>query len=767
MERTNPLTKGSSSFFCFGDNNAIDKKSRCTFADRGLFLFVGSKQRFIKTSFTRTKRKNNYDKKRFQLYIFLRRIKAIMISSGGNQMNERIRRILTRLVKKPETKMAELTTSLSLTRRQINYSIKQFNEELLENGLPQIRRNHMGDFIIPLEVLRMISLEQNKEDSSAMVTIFSEYERIAIMLSYLCTNTGYIGMDHFTQILSVSRNTIQEDLKKAKQFVSKYALSIHYDRQSGYQLQGLERRILQLLSDLIKQHSLFRLDDIKGKLAPTIPEEEVVHLIHNMEQLLHLRYSDESIDYLQSAVRMTLQRATSPIASKDEMVQIEIRKTPEYKVLTILLQDTPWSSMSPNYLSWLALLFLTSNIFERKTTQVFDSDSELRCLISEMVTSFQNQTLIMIEDREAFERRILGHLRPACFRIKYNLSLGMYSLDSLVQDSNHAILKDLMKELIVPTENWLGRAFPNDELALLSYYFGFQLMSPRQIAAQLPRAVVVCANGVMVSKLMRENLKKLFPELHFLASFSVRDFYKFGTDYDLVFTTTALNSELPQFIIDPIMTYKQQISLRYRVLKELGLNEVDRSVDELFSVIRTYAQVNDTKQLREELEYFLLKQKQDSPLENFKALPSLTDYLKPDFIRKTSEKLTWQQAVKFACHPLLENQMITELFIQDCLDQIEEQGYAGYLGSQTCIPHTAPQNGVLKDGISLLIAAEPIAFPNGKKIHFIYPLSFYDLTKHLKAVNQLADISNDSTFLNRLKESSDTKTAYQLIRQVT
>jgi Uri superfamily endonuclease len=88
MERTNPLTKGSSSFFCFGDNNAIDKKSRCTFADRGLFLFVGSKQRFIKTSFTRTKRKNNYDKKRFQLYIFLRRIKAIMISSGMNGSEE-------------------------------------------------------------------------------------------------------------------------------------------------------------------------------------------------------------------------------------------------------------------------------------------------------------------------------------------------------------------------------------------------------------------------------------------------------------------------------------------------------------------------------------------------------------------------------------------------------------------------------------------------------------------------------------------------------
>lgn len=132
--------------------------------------------------------------------------------------------------------------------------------------------------------------------------------------------------------------------------------------------------------------------------------------------------------------------------------------TPEFRMLMILVHETGWS-LSKSYMEWFTLLFLTSNIFESKTTQNYDSDQELRKLISQMVENFQNQTLILIDDREDFERRILSHLRPACFRIRYNLSLGVYSIDSLIKDSNHAILIDLMKELIIPIENWLNKAF--------------------------------------------------------------------------------------------------------------------------------------------------------------------------------------------------------------------------------------------------------------------------------------------------------------------
>jgi len=189
--------------------------------------------------------------------------------SGGEEMNERIRDIITYLIKKPEAKMAELTNALSLTKRQINYAIQQFNAELSLNKMPEISRNHTGDFMIPLEVLKIFTTSITDDQLSYNEQIFSENERAACLICYLCTRIDYISMDHLTDLLMVSRNTVQEDLKKAEWIVSKYALSIHYDRKSGYQLRGLERRVLQLLSDLVKQYDFLRKLEIKQLSAGT------------------------------------------------------------------------------------------------------------------------------------------------------------------------------------------------------------------------------------------------------------------------------------------------------------------------------------------------------------------------------------------------------------------------------------------------------------------------------------------------------------------
>ena len=271
----------------------------------------------------------------------------------------------------------------------------------------------------------------------------------------------------------------------------------------------------------------------------------------------------------------------------------------------------------------------------------------------------------------------------------------------------------------------------------------------------------------MVSKVIRESLEKLFTELQFLSSFSVRDFYQFEVDYDLVFTTIPLETDLPQFIIDPIMTYKEQISLRYRVLNELGINEIDQSVDRLMGIIQKYSDAPSSKELKEELQYFLLQEKQDSPLENTKVLPSLTYYLKPNYITVIDEDITWEDAVALACKPLMDNQIINDEFLLDCLQQMRQPNYAGYFGEKTCIPHTTAEHGVQREGISLLISKKPIEFPNRKGIQIIFPLSFLDLTKHLKAINQIADISTNQEFLSELFSKKETKTIYQFIRQFT
>lgn len=677
-------------------------------------------------------------------------------------MNERIRNILALLIKNPQIKLTEMTAALELTRRQINYAITQFNDELAAKKLPLIVRSHSGSFILPLEVLQLAAAGSEAE---AQTAYYSESERAALVLLLLINHSEYVSADHVTDFLGVSKSTAAEDIKRADWLAEKYALRIGYDRINGYQLLGSDHRVAQLLSDLVKRYPAAQREQVREELADTVSEEKVMYLIHGMEQMLHLSYSDESIDYLQSALRYLINRGLQ-VKKESAFFVGDVTQTPEYRMLAMFVYEKQWQ-LPKDYLQWAALLFLTSNIFEKKTTQEYDSDETLQRLISEMVSRFETQTLIVVEDRENFERRILNHLRPACFRIKYHLSLGAYSLDSLIQDSNHAILIDLMKELVIPIENWIGKAFSNEELDLLSYYFGFQLTNHNSAAMQKPRAAVVCRNGVMVSKLMRENLKKLFPELHFLAAFSIRDFYKFGTDYNLVFTTTPLKTQLAQYVLNPIMSYQEQIHLRYRVLNDLGLNEVDHTVAELLGIIQRYTEVKEAAGLRKELQAFLIREEQDSPLEEFRVLPALTNYLKPEFVTCATQPLDWQEALKRACQPLIDAQIITNAFYNDCIRQIEEADYSGYLGTKVSIPHTTVDHGILKDGISLLVSKKPICFPGGHLIQLVVPLAFFDLTKHLRAINQLADLSTNESFLADIIATENEKEVYQKIRKLT
>lgn len=90
-----------------------------------------------------------------------------------------------------------------------------------------------------------------------------------------------------------------------------------------------------------------------------------------------------------------------------------------------------------------------------------------------------------------------------------------------------------------------------------------------------------------------------------------------------------------------------------------------------------------------------MKQDESTPLDNFQVLPSLTHYLRPNYVQVIDQEMTWEEAVSLACQPLLDHQIIDSRFINDCVNQIKQPGYAGYLGMRTCIPHTTVDKGSL------------------------------------------------------------------------
>ena len=148
-------------------------------------------------------------------------------------MNKRIREILKMIIKNPEMKLSALTSELDLTRRQINYAINQFNEDLEMKNIPTIQRSHSGDITVPIEVIQMMSqLDQETVDEQATLAL-TEGERGALIVMTLITNIEYVSLDHLLDIVEVSKTTIMDDIKRTDALLRNYSLTIQYDRING------------------------------------------------------------------------------------------------------------------------------------------------------------------------------------------------------------------------------------------------------------------------------------------------------------------------------------------------------------------------------------------------------------------------------------------------------------------------------------------------------------------------------------------------------
>ena len=101
------------------------------------------------------------------------------------------REIISILLKNPTIKSSELADKLSLTRRQVNYAITQFNQEMALNRLPGIVRKNDGTFFVPLEVVQTIT------ENFISNELYSDQERVVIILYILALNNEYTSVNIF------------------------------------------------------------------------------------------------------------------------------------------------------------------------------------------------------------------------------------------------------------------------------------------------------------------------------------------------------------------------------------------------------------------------------------------------------------------------------------------------------------------------------------------------------------------------------------------
>lgn len=123
---------------------------------------------------------------------------------------------------------------------------------------------------------------------------------------------------------------------------------------------------------------------------------------------------------------------------------------------------------------------------------------------------------------------------------------------------------------------------------------------------------------------------------------------------------------------------------------------------------------------------------------------------------------SWEEAIKIASHPLLEKGYIEPRYIDTMISKVNELGFYIVLSEDVAMPHSRPEDGVLKMGMSLLKLNTPAKFGNNN-VQIVVTLAAKDNESHIDALTNLVELLNDDEKIEKIKLAKTNQEILEII----
>lgn len=118
---------------------------------------------------------------------------------------------------------------------------------------------------------------------------------------------------------------------------------------------------------------------------------------------------------------------------------------------------------------FITLYLLTANIFSSKV-ELEEEIPNIVSAIDSMLRQFEQSACIYFQDRNALIEKLLQHIKPAYYRIKYQLTDSI--LVQGILDEEYKEIKHLVKRSLYPLEQLIGSSIPNNEIEYITMLIG-------------------------------------------------------------------------------------------------------------------------------------------------------------------------------------------------------------------------------------------------------------------------------------------------------
>ncbi len=144
----------------------------------------------------------------------------------------------------------------------------------------------------------------------------------------------------------------------------------------------------------------------------------------------------------------------------------------------------------------------------------------------------------------------------------------------------------------------------------------------------------------------------------------------------------------------------------------------------------------------------------------------ITTWLPAENIQIVDSVSDWKQAIRLSAQPLLAKETMTEAYIDAIFNSHQELGPYYVLAPGLAMPHARPEQGAIKNGLSLLHIKQGVSFDaeENDPIYVVIMLCALSGDEHINMITALADIFSDDERLSALQKASSIEEIQRVIK---
>ncbi|XOQ48566.1 MAG: Ascorbate-specific phosphotransferase enzyme IIA component [Eubacteriales bacterium] len=619
-------------------------------------------------------------------------------------MKNRESNILSFIFNNNGATLEKLLDTFKISKRTLYYDIESINHQI--KGCGQIRRiGQKFACIGNYNALRKFI------SGAGPVDPYAVYSRQNYILGKILDEEPFT-LEKLADEMGMSKNTCISDMEEIKRLLKGKGLSLRTKPQ--YSVLGSEIKIRELYLALMQENV-----DLISQISPQV-------VAFNQDQNLQLT------DYSLGNLSVFLAFVNRRIAQR-HFVQAgsDFAEAEEF-----------------SYFHALSALIDTENLHERQYLAAYIAslpswnhqvdDSRIDRYVDCLIEKFESRTAITLESKEEFKENIKRHLLSSYYRIKFHFPVNNPCLSEI--NVQHGSLYKIVRSVV--HEN--GKEFrelsnmSDEEIGYITAYFGGYLSGSRSNGVRRNRVLLVCPNGLMVSKTLKIQLYKYIPVVEVVDTIAMSSLPHYTGSYDYIISTIELPGYENVMVVNPILTKMDIQHIMDKLLDFSGFSYT-YDVELLMNVIRKSADIFDEDQLRKNLSRLIYPRLQENKEEKN---PVLKDLIYGNRIQITQHVDNWQEAIRLAAQPLLDDHSIEPPYVDAMIESVNRFGPYIVLDDYFALPHAKPDGRVNRLAMSLLVVKEEVDLV-GNPVNMFLVLATVDSSSHLDALANLSDILSE------------------------